>query len=68
MKPGDLVRFRLDVYLEAVGSGVGVVLEKIPYEFRGNDPFPWYVTLFPSGVLRCRERDLMPLDDQRTTG
>lgn len=42
---------------------VGIILEYIPYESRGNDPFPHWKVLFPDrGVLHYRESDLQKLE------
>lgn len=38
---------------------IGIILELIPYESRGKDPFYHWKVLFPErGVLHCRESDL----------
>ena len=58
MKPGDLVMWGLEHLIDTRGE-LGIILEEIPYEERGNDPFPHYMVLFPSrGKLHCRGRDL----------
>jgi len=47
-------------------TDLGIIIEFIPYDFRGRDSFPWWRVLFgPRGVLMCRESDLMVLDEDR---
>jgi len=42
---------------------IGIILEHIPHESRGNDPFPHWKVLFPErGVLHCRESDLQEVE------
>ncbi len=65
MKPGNIVtwksRFGMDL-----PTDLGIIIEFIPYDFRGRDPFPWWRVLFGMrGVLMCRESDLMVLDEDR---
>jgi hypothetical protein len=43
---------------------IGIILELIPYESRGKDPFPHWKVLFPNqGILHCRESDLRVVED-----
>jgi len=61
MKPSDLVGWK-SRYVMDLPTDLGVVLEKIPYELRGKDPFPHWKVFFPfRGILHCRESDLKVL-------
>jgi len=63
MKLGDMVgwKFRFEMGLP---GDIGIILEHIPYESRGNDPFPhWRVLFSERGVLHCRECDLRVVED-----
>lgn len=55
MKRGDMVCWKA---LKDLHTEIGLVLGRIRYEERGNDPFPHLRVLFPRGVLQCRESDL----------
>ena len=62
MKLGSLVGWKSRFQMDLPGD-VGIILEHIPYEFRGNDPFPHWKVLFPErGVLHCRESDLQEVE------
>ena len=65
MKLGDMVTWnaRFGVYFPL---DIGLILEHIPFESRGDDPFPHWKVLFPDrGVLRCRESDLLVISETR---
>ena len=61
MNPGDLVGWRDRIQMD-LPSELGIILEHLPYESRGGDPFPYWKVLFAGrGVLQCRESDLKVL-------
>ena len=62
MKPGDLVGWRSRFQMGLPGD-IGIILEQIPYESRGKDPFHHWKVLFPErGILHCRESDLQEVE------
>ena len=57
MKRGDLVSWKFQVM--DLPNEIGIILNYIPFENRGNDPFPhWSVLFGDRGILHCRESDL----------
>ena len=60
---GNLVTWKPLFQMDLPGD-IGIILELIPYESRGNDPFPHWRVLFPNqGILHCRESDLRVVKD-----
>jgi hypothetical protein len=65
MKSGDLVVWN-SMFGMNLPSDIGFVLEYVPFEFRGSDPFPHWKVLFPDrGILHCRESDLSVIHEIR---
>lgn len=65
MKKGDLVKF-YDYSTFEFPHELAMIINEIPYEERGNDPFPHYHVLFPlrGEILHCRGSDLILVNDE----
>ena len=60
---GKLVTW-ISLFQMDLPGDIGIILELIPYESRGNDTFPhWRVLFSECGVLHCRESDLRVVED-----